>query len=134
MDDLFIKATRRAYRWSSNRGDLTVEQLWDLPLSSRGGFDLDHVGRTLLAEIKAMGEESLVETRPNPAKADAEARLEVLKFIIATRQEEARAAELRATRADQRRKVLDALAARDADDLSKASREELLARLEELEG
>jgi hypothetical protein len=134
MDDLFIKATRRAYRWNSSRGELNTEQLWDLPLSSRGGFDLDGVGRLLLAEIKAMGEESLIETRPNKAKADAEARLEVLKHIIATKQEEARAAELRASRADQRRKVLDALAARDADELNKASREELLARLAELEG
>jgi len=135
MHDLFIQATRAAYRYPSNRGEITTEQLWDMPLLSKGnGFDLDTVARTLNASIKAMGEESFVETRSNPRKVEAEAKLEVVKFVIATKQAEIKAAEQRANRLLERRKILDALAELEAKELSASSKEDLLKRLSELEG
>lgn len=133
MDDLFIKATRRAYRWSSPRGLLSVEQLWELPLTHRSGFDLDHVGRELLASIKNMGEESLISNEPDTAKVEAQERLEVLKAIIATRQEERRVAEARALRAEKRREIRVALSELEANELKQASRDELLERLAQLD-
>ena len=135
MNDLFIQATRKAFRYPSIRGDITTEQLWDMPLLSKGnGFDLDTVARSLYNTVKELSEGSFVETRANPRQAEAEAKLELVKFVIATKQAEAKAAGLRLERADQRRKILDALAARENDELTKANREELLAKLAELEG
>lgn len=137
MNDLFIQASRKAFRYPSNRGELTTEQLWSLPLLGKNGnqgFDLDSVARALYNTVKDLSEGSFVETRANPRQAEAETKLEVVKFVIATKQAEAKAAEQRVERAAQRAKILDALAARENDELSKASREELLAKLAEIDG
>lgn len=135
MSDLFIRATRQAFRYPSIRGELTTEQLWGLPLLGRGagaGFDLDTVARTINATVKSLDGESFVETRPNPKLSEAQAMLDVVKHIIGVRQAEARDAERRAARADERQKIRDALAAAEARELSQASREELRARLDAL--
>ena len=36
--NIFEYATRAKLRFASSRGDLTVEQLWDVPLRSTDGF------------------------------------------------------------------------------------------------
>lgn len=131
-NDLFVRAARKKYRFDSVRGELTAEQLWDLPLLARNGFDLDSVGLTVNLALKAMGEESFVE-KANPEQADATAKLEIVKFVIATKQAEAKAAEQRAERTRQRRKILDAIAEQEDKELTSASKEELLKRLEALE-
>ena len=134
MNDLFVTASRQAWRFPSTRGELTTEQLWSMPLLAKNGFDLNSVARGLNQEVKDLGEESFVETRSNPARSTAEGKLELVKSIIAVRQEENRLAEQRAQRAVERARILDALAARDNEELTKASKEELLARLAQLDG
>ena len=137
MNDLFVQASREAFRYPSPRGELTTEQLWSLPLLGKGsntGFDLDNVARTLHAQVREHTEASFVDTRPNPRRLEAETKLEVVKHIISVKQEERRAAEARLERANKRRVILDALAARETEELNRASREELLAKLAELDG
>ena len=34
--NLFEKATRKAFRFPTGKGELTIEQLWQLPLLARG--------------------------------------------------------------------------------------------------
>lgn len=134
MNDLFVTASRQAWRFPSTRGELTTEQLWSMPLLAKNGFDLNSVARSLNQEVKDLGEESFVETRSNPARSTAEGKLELVKSIIAVRQEENRLAEQRAQRAVERARILDALAARENEELTKASKDELLARLAQLDG
>ncbi len=134
MNDLFVAASRQAWRFPSTRGELTTEQLWSMPLLAKNGFDLNSVARSLNQEVKDLGEESFVETRSNPARSTAEGKLELVKSIIAVRQEENRLAEQRTQRAVERARILDALAARESEELTKASKEELLARLAQLDG
>jgi hypothetical protein len=134
MNDLFVTASRQAWRFPSTRGELTTEQLWSMPLLAKNGFDLNSVARGLNQEVKDLGEESFVETRSNPARSTAEGKLELVKSIIAVRQEENRLAEQRAQRAVERARILDALAARENEELTKASKDELLARLAQLDG
>jgi hypothetical protein len=50
--NIFEQATRRAIRFESAKGDLSVEQLWDLPLQSRNQFDLDTVAKTVNRQLK----------------------------------------------------------------------------------
>jgi hypothetical protein len=57
----------------------------------------------------------------------------LVKYVIAVKQEEISAAEKRADRNSQRAKILDALAARENEELTKASREDLLAKLAEID-
>lgn len=137
MTDLFMQATRNAYRYPSVRGDLTTEQLWQLPLLASkvyvdGAFDLDTVARKINAELKAMGEESFVE-KENPNRAIAAAKLEVVKAVIATKQAEAKANEARIAKAGRRRELLDALEMRNRQELSQASKDELEKQLAALD-
>ena len=59
--NLFEYATRTVLRFASTRGLISVEQLWDVPLRSNDGFDLDAIARSLSQELKSVSEESFVE-------------------------------------------------------------------------
>lgn len=137
--DIFEIAARRKFRFASVKGELTVEQLWDLPLIAGSGItrdvkcDLDTVGRGIVTELKGVTEESLVNINPDPRKGELEAKLDIVKHIIASKQTEAAAAKSAAERADKRRKLVDAIASKDDEALTKASKEDLLKQLEEMD-
>ncbi|CDX26753.1 conserved hypothetical protein [Mesorhizobium plurifarium] len=137
--DIFERAARKKFRFPSIKGDLTVEQLWDLPLVAGSGitrdvkFDLETVGRGILTELKGVTEDSLVNVNPDPRKGELEAKLDIIKHIIAVKQKEAADAQAAAARAEKRRKLVDAIASKEDEALSKASKEELLKQLEEMD-
>lgn len=133
MDNLFMQATRKAWRFETNKGELSVEQVWQLPLTSRSGCDLDTIARGINTEIKSLGEESFVAIKPNPKLAEFQAKLELIKAIIAVKQEEQALAAKRVERGEQRRKLLEALAKKEDEALSNASREDLLKKLAEID-
>jgi hypothetical protein len=131
---LFIAASRQKLRFPSERGDLTVEQLWDLPLQAKNGFDLDNVAKAVNAELKSISEESFVATSNNPARARAELQLEVVKYVIAARQQDNQAAEARRLAASQRQVIAGALERKENAELENLSAEELRARLAAIDG
>lgn len=98
----YEKALRNKYRFESAKGQLTVEQLWDLPLTSRTGPDLDTIARNINREIKQQAEESFVNPASNPRKAMLEDCFAIVLHIIATKQAE-NATALDATRRKQER-------------------------------
>jgi len=131
--NIFELASRQAVRFSSDRGELSTEQLWDLPLTARNNFDLDTVARTVARELKDLGEESFVDTKPNPKKAAAELKLEVVKHIIGYKQELKAAAETRAQNAEKREQLQRIIASKQANALEDQSLEDLQAQLKALE-
>jgi len=127
-------AAQNRLRFESIRGELTAEQLFDLPLKSNSGFDLDTIARGVNAELKAMAEESFVETTTaNPRKKALEVSLEIVKDVIKTKQDANAARLSRAKRIEERRKILDALAAKKDQALTAASVDELEKKLAELD-
>jgi len=52
--NLFEIATRNKFRFASVKGELNVEQLWELKLTERNSFDLDNVARAVADELKAI--------------------------------------------------------------------------------
>ncbi|MFW9602789.1 MAG: hypothetical protein ACMV1B_10780, partial [Prevotella sp.] len=60
--NLFEIATREKFRFASIKGELSVEQLWDVSLTSKTGFDLDTIARTVNQESKETDTESFVQT------------------------------------------------------------------------
>lgn len=133
IENLFQQAARQKFRFLSIKGDLTVEQLWDMPLTARGGFDLDNVAKQVAAELKAAGEESFVQKNSNPAKAKLEAKLEIVKHIISTKLEEAERAVKADQRSEERQKLLAVLDRKQNAALEELTPEELQARLAALE-
>ena len=126
---LFEKATRKAFRFPSIKGELNVEQVWQLPLTSRTGFDLDSVARTINAELKSLAEESFVNKGSNPKRAELQDKLDIVVHIIGVKQSESEAAEKRVARQQEVSKLEELLARKNDQALESLSAEEIQAKL-----
>lgn len=132
--NLFEIAAREAFRFQSSKGLITTEQLWDLPLQSKSGFDLDSVAKGINAQIKTMAEESFVPTvRTNPLRAVLEQQLEIIKHIIGVKHAEAEAKVQAASRKAEREKLLAMLEKKQDAALEGMSVEDIKARLAALD-
>jgi hypothetical protein len=131
--DMFEKATRNKLRFESSIGNLTVEQIWDLPLTSKNDRpNLDGLARAVNLELKNLDEVSFVETKPNPRKTELELRLDILKHIIAFKLAERSAAEKAAENAERKRRLMAALSAKEDAALAGMSKEEIEAEIAKL--
>ncbi len=131
--NLFLLASRKKFRFPSERGELTVEQLWDIPLTSRSGFSVNNIAIEVNRELKSLEEESFVETSKNPRRDTLRAMLELLKTVIAVRQEEAQKASEATERATKRQKIMEAIEVKEQEGLQSASLDELKLQLAALE-
>ena len=132
--NLFLISAKKKLRFSTNRGQLTVEQLFDLPLTAKDGFSLDMVARSINQELKAAGDESFVSSGKNPANAELTLKLEVVKAVIADREaDNAAKSEAKATQAELAQLEGLLLNAQHAE-LAKLSKTELEARIKALKG
>jgi len=91
LSDLFIQASRQKLRFFTNRGQLSVEDLWDLGLRS-----LDGLAVKLHEQMKPEKLKSFIE-EPDKKKDEAhekdKQRLELLKYVIEVKQREKQEAE-----------------------------------------
>lgn len=139
MSNIFEKAARKKVRFPTVRGELTVEQLWDVPLTAAPAptrdvkFDLDTIARTINSDLKSVSEESFVNTKVDPRKEVYELQLEIVKHIIAVKIAEHEAAKKKAQNAEKRRAIVEAIAARESTDLASKSKDDLLKELAALE-
>lgn len=118
--NLFKIAARRKTRFNSPQGALTAEQLYDLPLTK-----LDVVGRGIMAELRGLTEDSLIDLKPDPRKGQLQDALDLVKEVIADKQADVARAADRQKKADLRRTLTDALARAQAEKLAGTSIEDL---------
>lgn len=128
---MFEKATRQKLRFNTQRGELSVEQLWDLPLQSASGVDLDTLARGVNKELKDSNEESFV-TAPTPASEKLFLKLAVIKHIIFVKLQEATVKQEEARRKSEIDKLTQILERKKDQDLENLSIEELETRLSKL--
>lgn len=133
MTDLFLTASRKQFRYRSEKGELTTEQLWDLPLTSRTQFDLNHIAMAVNHELKSIAEESFVSVSSDPRRGELETKLEIVKLIIATKQAEKQKATDAAAQAALKTKIQDAIESKQDQALVSSSLEDLQAQLAALE-
>jgi hypothetical protein len=131
--DIFEYTTRYKLRFTSVRGELSVEQLWDVPLRSRDGFDLDAVAKTANKALKDISEESFVETKQTPELAKRATILNVVKHVIEAKLADEAAADQRAKNKIEKEKLLAILAEKQAGKLSELSEKEIQRRIAALE-
>ncbi len=129
---LFEKASRKKLRFPSTKGELSVEQLWDLPLTSNNGFDLDTIAKAVNKTVKETAEESFVKPVVSANVLPA-LRLEVVKRIIEVKLEEADKATKAAAKRQERQQLLEALAHSKQNELAGLSPEEIQKRLDALD-
>lgn len=131
--NIFEAAARQKLRIPSSRGELAPEQLWDLPLTSKTGFDLDTIAKAVNKDLKAASEETFVSPVKNPAGDIHALRLELLKFVIADKLEENKKRLLAAEKAEKRAKILEVLGKKQDEALGAKSVEDLMAELAALD-
>lgn len=118
---IFEQASRLKLRFETNKGLLSVEDLWDLSLTS-----LDNIYRVINKKLKEETEESLITTRSKSNK-ELDLKIEILKHVVKVKQEEAelkkarqeRLNELELLRTLKNEKQIDALKGMSLEDLNK---------------
>jgi hypothetical protein len=132
MENIFEKATKDRLRFNSGKGELSVEDLWELKLT-----DLDNIAKAVNKKLKEDdSEDSFIGKRPNKSKNELTLKLEILKSIIATKLEESEKAKVKGEKRAQKeflsdllqKKRINALESMPVEDIEKQ-----LASLEEVE-
>lgn len=131
--NIFEQAARKKLRFASSKNELTTEQLFELPLESRDGFNLESVAQAVNKDLKAVAEESFVKTSTNPAKATHELKLAIVKFVIAAKMQEEAARLSAADRRRQRSQLVEILDQKKSADLLNLTPEQIQARIAELD-
>lgn len=124
-ENMFEVAVRNKVRFPY-RGMISVEDLWDLPVTA-----LDSVFKTLNSQVKQAKEESLLNTK---SKADEalELQIEIVKYIVTVKLAEKDEKEKTAAKKQLKQKILQIKADRQDKALVEATDEELQKMLEGL--
>lgn len=120
-NNLFVTAAVKKFRFSTNRGQLTTEDLFDLSLTS-----LDNIAVSLDEQVQKAGRKSFIGKRSD-STTDLENQLEVVKFVIAAKQEEAEVKKVRAEKSARRqflmalkeKKVMEGMESMSVADIEK---------------
>ena len=124
--NVFLEATRQGLRFSTTQGLLSVEDLWDLPLTSQRGSSLDSLAVSL-SKLMRDSSESYVE--PTTLNEQLQLQFAVVKQILDIKLAERAAAKLAKERAEKKQKILAILDRKQDAALENASAEELHAIL-----
>lgn len=122
--NIFEIASKKRLRFDSKVGLLSVEDLWDLPLTSKTKASLDEVAITINNRLKQQTESFVTET--SAVNAEDSLKMEIVKHIIGVRKAETAAAAERIKRQEQRARI-DALIQQKQDEaLASTPLEELV--------
>lgn len=132
--DIFQQAAKQKLRFSTRLGPLSVEQVYDLPLTTRSGngFDLDQLAQAVDSDLKASSVQSFVKKTTDRNKQD-QLRMDIVLFIIQEKVEAQEAATKRAATAAERAKLIDALAQAEEKELGTLSQADIRAKLAALD-
>lgn len=132
---IFEQASRERIRFQTQVGAVSVEDLWDLPLSSKTNKpNLDDIAKGLYKELKNTEDAVSFVNKPATSSKTNRTQLmfEIVMHIINVRMEEnAVAAKTRET-AEKLQKIMEILADREENTLKTASTEDLNKMLDEL--
>lgn len=87
---MFKEAARRKLRFSTVKGLISVEDLYDIPLTSRDRFNLNDIAKNVYSSIKESIEVDFV-SKTTSVDSDDELKLNILKDIIKDKQDEIKA-------------------------------------------
>lgn len=136
IENLFRKAIENKWRFSvSGRNVLSLEELYDLPLSGNNGTNLDAVANVINNQLQAKrGKVSFVttNTRNDREVAELEDKLELVKDVIQVKLERNTARQEQVAKASEKAMLEGLLAQKQAEALANMSEEEIRKRLAEL--
>jgi hypothetical protein cdifQCD-6_20935 len=119
LTNLFEKASKMKLRFSTTKGVLSTEDLWDLSLES-----LDKIAKNLYKQIKESEEISFISEKSSEDTL-ASMKLEIVKFVITFKMDEAKEKKLRAEKLSLKKRIADEIAKKKDNKISEMSIEEL---------
>ena len=122
---MFDKASRLRLRFNY-KGVISTEDLWDLSLQ-----ELDFIYKGLMAQKKALNVDSLLTT-PTPADDLLELKLDIVRFVFNTKQDEADSRKAAAEKKAKKQKLLDVLSQKQDSALAEMSIEDIQKAINEL--
>lgn len=133
MENLFQYGTKNRLRFDTSRGQIDIEALWQMPLTSKDEYNLDAVAKTIARAIRATEEESFVALRTT-ANEVMSIKLEIVKTIIADKLEALNIAKNQAAIKAKKEILVTALANKENEAILAMSAEEIKAELDKLNG
>lgn len=130
--NIFEVAARKKIRFTSSKGALSVEQVFDLPLTSRHGDNLDSLAVAVDEEIQALPKKSFVARKANTGHAELELKLALLTHIIGVKEAEESTRLAQAANAPEIAKLKELLGNKQSEALAALTPEEIKARLKAL--
>lgn len=135
---LFEVASRIKLRFNTTQGLISVEDLWDIPLTSKTGkANLDDIARSLNKSLKTADDDtvSFVNKSQKTGTSQVELdqlRFELVKYVIGVRLEENEKRANAQANAEKRQRILQIMEERQENSLRNASDEELNKMLQEI--
>lgn len=126
MADLFFNAVKGKYRFPSERGFLTVEQLFDVDLKT-----LDKIYGTLCEQKDAKPKKSLLSPR-EVGDVELDEKIDIVTRVYNYKNALIESRRAAAEKSRDKQKLLDILAKKREEALENLSEEELLKKLQEL--
>ena len=127
---IFEQGTRAKLRFTTPNGMLGIEDLWDLPLTSRRA-NLDDIARYLDAELKSSASVSFVK-EGSETNAATKLAFDVVLHIINVKLAEQKAASLAADNREKKQRIMAIIEQKQAEALSASSIEDLQQMLNTL--
>lgn len=129
---MFMTAARKKFRFNTPKGQLSVEDLFDLPLTAKAGqVSLDSIAVALDSELQSGSQRSFV-VQHKQKDGDTETKFDIVMSIIKLRKAEVEAAQKAAYVKEQKQKIMALIEEKQHDALRGASIEELTSMLDSL--
>jgi len=122
--DIFEKASRLKLRFASPKGLLSIEDLWDIPLTNRNGVNLDKIAQGLRQSLRESTNESFV-VKSNKADEILQLQFDIVKYIIDVRLAEEEMAEKLKVDRQKKQRIMAIIAEKEDQSLMGKSLEEL---------
>lgn len=131
----FELASRLKLRFDSPKGQLTTEDLWDLPLTSPSGnrANLDSIAIALHRETRDVAEVvSFVETEASSGSEELLLKFEIVRHVIRVKVAERDRAKEASDRKEKKQRLLALIAQKQDQELAGKSIDELRSLAESL--
>jgi hypothetical protein len=130
---MFEKIVRMKARFDSPQGQLTAEDLFDIPLisSNKNKANLDDIARNLSKQVKEAETESFV-FKPPKADETTALKFELVKYIISVRLAENAAAKVARDNREKKQQLLELISHKENEQLAGQSIDDLRKMVEAL--
>lgn len=128
--NIFMEATKKKIRFETTKGMLSIEQLWDIPLTG-AGLNLDEIAQDLYARLEKNKSKSFVSENPS-VDPNIELGFNIVLAIIKRKKDDRDMAHEKAIIESKKRRIMEAITKKEDSQYDEVSLSELKEMLDKL--